>query len=162
MTIDLMDDQARVAEVERCLATGAASGPQLDDLVAEAAAIAGAPMATLNLLDADTQHQTATCGFAGSSTPRTESMCALSMRLGGFVHVPDASRDAHFAGSPWVDGRRADVRFYAAAPLVSPSGHVLGTLCVFDVQPQELDPTQIQRLTALAGRVAARVADQRD
>ncbi len=71
----------------------------------------------------------------------------MSMRIGGFVHVPDASRDSRFADSPWVDGRRADVRFYAAAPLVAASGSVLGTLCVFDVQAHELDGDQREQLT---------------
>ncbi len=157
---DLLDDPRRVAEVDGVVRSGAATGPVLEDLLQEAAQVAGAPMATLNLLDADTQHQTATCGFSGSSSPRDESMCAMSMRIGGFVHVPDASRDSRFADSPWVDGRRADVRFYAAAPLVAASGSVLGTLCVFDVQAHELDGDQREQLTDLADRVVAVLAER--
>lgn len=146
-------ETARVEQVRRGLRASAERAEELQAVLTEAAQVAGAPMATVNLLDAEQQHQAVTCGFAGGSSPRSESMCALSMRIGGFVHVPDASLDTRFADSPWVDGRRADVRFYAAAPLVSPSGHVLGTLCVFDVQPHQLDPAQVERLEALAERV---------
>ncbi len=151
--LDDAREAARAEGVRRGLSASAERAEELQAVLAEAAQVAGAPMATVNLLDAERQHQPVTCGFEGGSSPRSESMCALSMRLGGFV-VPDASLDARFAGSPWVDGRRADVRFYAAAPLVTPSGHVLGTLCVFDVQPHQLDPAQIERLEGLAGRVA--------
>ena len=51
---------------------------------------------------------------------------------GGVVHVPDARRDMRFAANPWVDGRLGGIRSYAAAPLLTPGGQVLGTLCVFD------------------------------
>ncbi len=150
MPQDLSDTPARLAAVERGLERAAAAVQDLEEVLREASAVAGAAMATVNILDADTQHQTATAGFEPAPSPRSESMCAMSLRLGGFVHVPDASADARFASSPWVDGRRADVRFYAAAPLVTPGGQVLGTLCVFDVVAHRLRADQIERLEELA------------
>lgn len=147
-------ETADAEEVRRCLSAAAHRAEELQAVLTQAAQVAGAPMATVNLLDEEQQHQAATCGFTGGSSPRSESMCALSMRIGGFVHVPDASLDERFAGSPWVDGRRADVRFYAAAPLISSSGAVLGTLCVFDVRPHQLDPAQVDRLEDLAARAS--------
>lgn len=128
-------------------------GPQsadLDDLVARAAEIAGVPMATLNLLDSDHQCQVTTAGFPGSVTPRREAMCNVTLELGTFVHVPDAGADPRFVASPWVDGRLGNVRFYASAPLRSRRGHVVGTLCAFDVEPHELSARQVEQLTRLA------------
>ncbi len=150
MALDPLDDPLRLSEVARCLRSPAIGRGDLQDVLREASAVAGAPMATLNLVDADTQHQAVTAGFPGARSPRSESMCARSMQIGGFVHVPDASLDPRFSSSPWVDGRRADVRFYAAAPLVTEQGVVLGTLCVFDVVPHHLDEQQVQRLRLLA------------
>lgn len=54
-----------------------------------------------------------------------------------------------------VAGLLADVRFYASAPLVTPQGHALGSLCVFDSQPRELGADQIARLKDLARVILA-------
>ena len=45
-------------------------------------------------------------------------MCDVTLELGVLVHVPDARADPRFAASPWVDGRRGQVRFYASAPVL--------------------------------------------
>ena len=53
-------------------------------------------------------------------------------------------------GSPYL-------RFYAGAPLHSPAGHALGTLCVFDRKPRRLDARQKEGLLALARQVMAQM-----
>lgn len=131
-------------------------GPQssmIDDIVAEAAEVAGVGMATVNLLDSERQCQVATTGFPGLQSPRSEAMCDLTLQLGAFVHVPDARTDPRFAHSAWVDGRLGEVRFYASAPLTTRRGYVIGTLCVFDVKPHQLTAQQAQQLQQLAARV---------
>jgi GAF domain-containing protein len=80
-------------------------------------------------------------------------MCNVTLELGRLVYVPDARTDPRFANSPWVDGRLGDVRFYASAPLVTRKHLVIGTLCVFDVEPHELSGAQVAELERLADRV---------
>jgi GAF domain-containing protein len=52
-----------------------------------------------------------------------------------------------------VDGRLGSVRFYASAPLLTRDRYVIGTLCVFDIEPHELSEAQIAELQQLATRV---------
>ncbi|GII05864.1 GAF domain-containing sensor histidine kinase [Planobispora takensis] len=143
-------EAARVRELHEYGLLDTPAGPELEAVLRTAAYVAGTPTATLNLIDTHRQCQLTTVGFEGGDSPRDESMCATSITIGGFVHIPDAAQDPRFSGNPWVDGRIGKIRFYAAAPLVTPLGHALGTLCVFDSVPGRLGPEQIDRLTDLA------------
>ncbi|GAB7190996.1 hypothetical protein NUM3379_17030 [Kineococcus sp. NUM-3379] len=147
-----MDDteRQRVRALEEYRLLGAPADAEVEAVVRLAATVAGVPTATLNLLDADRQCQLVTVGFEGGTTPRRDSMCTVRLAAGRFVHVPDATAEADFAGNPWVTGELAAIRFYAAAPLLTPAGHVIGTLCVFDTAPRELSPEQVARLEDLA------------
>ncbi|MEV7627485.1 ATP-binding protein [Actinoplanes sp. NPDC089786] len=128
---------------------------ELQDVVRVAALVAGKPFATLNLIDENRQCQLTTTGFEGGDSARDDSMCAVKFEEGEFVHVPDASEDPTFRLNPWVTGQLADVRFYASAPLVTPQGYALGSLCVFDNVPGVLDDDQIARIKDLAGVILA-------
>ena len=128
---------------------------ELEAVIRVAAAVAGVPTATLNLIDENRQCQLTTVGFEGADSPRDESMCAVVFESGTFTHVPDAREDPLFAANPWVNGILADVRLYASAPLVSPSGYAVGSLCVFDDTPRRLTDEQIARLDDLAKVVIA-------
>jgi GAF domain-containing protein len=143
----------RVADLHRHADPDSAQSADVDEIVERAAVVAGVPMATLNLLDEARQCQVSTTGFAGSVSPRREAMCNVTLEVGRFVHVPDARVDPRFARSPWVDGRLGCVRFYASAPLLTRRGFVIGTLCVFDIEPHELSDAQIEELQRLAALV---------
>ena len=66
--------------------------------------------------------------------------------------VPDATRDPRFADNPFVTGEPF-VRFYAGAPLSLPSGDIVGTLCVMDTQPRQMDRIDLAILGALRALV---------
>ncbi|WP_433831420.1 GAF domain-containing protein [Actinoplanes sp. CA-015351] len=128
---------------------------ELRAVVRIAAAVAGVPTATLNLIDEHRQVMLTTVGVEGRDCDRDDSMCAVRLGTGLPVNLPDASLDPAYRNNPWVTGERGLIRFYANAPLITPDGHVLGTLCVFDNEPHELSPEQARRLEDLAGVIVA-------
>jgi diguanylate cyclase (GGDEF)-like protein len=134
---------------------------ELDAVVRVAATIAGAPRATVNLLDTDRQCQLSTHGFIGADAPREESVCHTTSRAGRVFSSADLSADPHFADNPFVDGRRDRLRQYASVPLEI-SGVVVGTLCVFDTVVRELTPAQLDRLVDLAEVVVALLERRRE
>lgn len=127
-----------------------------DDLVAIATAICGVPMGSVTLIDAERQWFKAKLGMDDApETDRDTAFCAHAILSPNEVTVVgDATRDRRFQGNPVVTGD-GGIRFYAGAPLLTPEGHPLGTLCVMDRRPRELAPPQIKALQALARQVTA-------
>jgi diguanylate cyclase (GGDEF)-like protein/PAS domain S-box-containing protein len=118
------------------------SWPELDALLRLAARVANVPKASLNVIDRTHQRQVATVGFIGTDSARADSMCARHFLSGNPVVVPDASLDPRFADSRWVLGELGRVRLYVSLPLVTGNDCVLGTLCLFDDVPGDLDAGQ--------------------
>ena len=125
----------------------------LQALVDIAAQVCEVQYAAINLLTEDSQHQVATSGVDPAICSIEHSMCAAVLQRPGTVVIPDASADERFARNPFVTGEIDRVRFYASAPLETPSGVIIGRLCVFDQRLREIDPTQEEALELLAARV---------
>jgi len=62
------------------------------------------------------------------------SFCTRAIESDELTVVPDATEDPRFAASPLVTGP-PHLRFYAAAPLITPDGYRLGTLCILGHGP---------------------------
>ncbi|MFC7529984.1 ATP-binding protein [Actinoplanes sp. GCM10030250] len=148
-------ERLRLAALHEYRLLDSPAGDELEAVVRVAAAIAGVPTATLNLIDENRQCQLTTVGFEGGTSDRSDSMCAIRFEAGQFTYVPDASLDPAYRANPWVTGVHAGVRFYASAPLITPDGYALGSLCVFHTEPATLDDDQIARLEDLADIILA-------
>ncbi|HEY4253745.1 MAG TPA: sensor domain-containing diguanylate cyclase [Roseomonas sp.] len=124
-----------------------------DALTQLAAEICGCPMAAVALVDANRQWFKSRMGIEITETRRDQAFSTHAiLSPEGMLVVPDARRDARFANNLMVTDA-PHIRFYAAAPLVSPEGHALGTLCIADRVPRDLSPMQLGALRTLAGAV---------
>jgi GAF domain-containing protein len=131
-----------------------------DDIVQLASALCGAPRARISLVDSHRQRFKGRTGLDVEQTGRDVAFCDHAIRQPDRVmEVPDATKDARFANNPLVTGA-PDIRFYAGMPLVTPGGAAVGTVCVIDREPRQLDDAQRAGLAALA-RLAMNLMEAR-
>lgn len=124
-----------------------------DDLVAIAKAVCGTTMAAVTLIDVERQWFKSIQGIDAAENLRSESMCGHAiLQPQEIMVVEDARQDIRFHDNPVVTGD-PHVRFYAGAPLISSDGLPLGTLCVFDARPQQLESHKAEALAALSRQV---------
>ena len=114
-------------------------------------------MSLISLVEAGQTLLKASHGITISELPADRSFCEYVRAEGGReLIVADASQDTRFQQAPCVVGP-AGIKFYAGEPLRSPTGDVLGTLCVMDRQPHTLNPEQISALRILSKQVVTQL-----
>jgi diguanylate cyclase (GGDEF)-like protein len=128
---------------------------EYDDIVKLAATICETPVALISFVDHDRIWFKARIGNQPSEKPRESSMCDHVMRgASDVVVVADIETDERFIHRRDFF-RRAGLRFYAGAPLITPEGHAVGTVCVLDRVPRIFSPEKAQTLAILARQVMA-------
>ncbi len=140
---------ARLAALDRYAILDTEPEQTFDDLVVLAAYVCKTPIAMLSLVDDHRQWFKSKVGVEIRETPRDRSFCAHAILQQDLFIVTDTHNDARFRENPMVVGE-PHIRFYAGAPLINEDGFALGTLCVIDREPRELDETQKEALKSLS------------
>lgn len=132
------------------------TGPEakFDSLIQIAAFICNSSISLISLIDTDRQWFKAKIGLEDKETPRNISFCQYAILHEELFEVEDALEDDRFKNNPLVLGPPF-IRFYAGAPLKTPEGYIIGTLCVIDQKPKKLDAKQKSILQVLADQVIA-------
>ncbi|WP_293907731.1 PAS domain S-box protein [Phenylobacterium sp.] len=127
--------------------------PLFDSLTELAALSFDTPIALISLVDRERQWFKSCIGLDVDHTDRDISFCRYAIQADATLVVLDALVDDRFADNPLVLGPPF-IRFYAGAPLITPEGYRLGTLCVIDTKPRDtFCRAQANKLQALAASV---------
>ncbi|MGN8144071.1 diguanylate cyclase domain-containing protein [Pseudomonas sp. 22105] len=123
---------------------------RFDRLTRLAKRLFNVPIALVTLVDKERQWFKSCVGLDTTETPRSVSFCAHAILRDELMLVPDAREDERFHDNPLVTGE-PHIRFYAGYPLTVPSGNKMGTLCLIDTKPRDLDEEERALLRDLAG-----------
>jgi PAS domain S-box-containing protein len=147
------DEDRRLAALRSYGILDTSSEAAFDALTRAAAAVCGAPIAMISLVDRNRQWFKSTVGINLVETSRDISFCAHAILGEGGFEVPDALQDERFRDNPLVTGP-PNIRFYAGSPLTTPGKSRLGALCVLDRKPRRLTEQQREVLGELSDVVA--------
>jgi GAF domain-containing protein len=110
----------------------------------------------MSLIDSERQWFKSKVGLQISETSRNVAFCAHTILTPDLLIVPNAADDERFANNPLVTGDPW-IRFYAGAPLITPTGESLGSLCVVDKVQRTLTDTQTSSLRALSRQLMSQL-----
>ena len=125
---------------------------EFDDIVALASAICGTSVSLVSLLTEDRQWFKAAKGIEERDTPRSNAICGYAVQQDDVLEIEDTAKDPRTADNHLIVQEKG-LRFYAGAPLRTPQGVTIGTLCVLDTKPRQLTDLQRQTLRTLADQV---------
>lgn len=142
------NDAERLAALHAMLILDSPPEARYDKVVQFARDEFNVPIALMSLVDTNRQWFKSKVGLDVCETDRSISFCGHAILQDDIFVIPDTLSDPRFVDNPLVTGE-PHIRFYAGAPLVLPSGLALGTLCLIDQKPREIDLTELAILRTL-------------
>ncbi len=133
--MSIKDEDLRADALRRYEVLNTPAEPNFDRITRIASSVLGRPVCTLALADRDRFWFKSKQGVDANEMPREMAFCEETIRGRNVFVVPDATADRRFVEAPIVKAA-PHVRFYAGAPLITPSGVAIGSLCVLDVKPE--------------------------
>lgn len=125
---------------------------EFNDLVELASTFCKTPISLITLIDKERQWFKARKGIEMNETERGVSFCSHAILKDEVMVVEDAAKDERFSQNPHVIVDNG-IRFYAGAPILSPEGYRLGTVCELDNKPQQFTNEQKKVLELISKQV---------
>lgn len=126
--------------------------PSFNDLTRLLARLSDTPISFISFIDEKRQWFKSKHGLTINETPREISFCTYTICSNDVFVIADTLTDPRFATNPLVTSY-PQLRFYAGVPLVTNDGFALGTLCIADYIPRELNQEQLETLKIFAVQV---------
>ncbi|MDR4465305.1 MAG: response regulator [Nitrospira sp.] len=154
------DESSRLAALHQYEILDTPPDEGFHNLAKLAAHICEMPIALIGFIDTHRQWFKAKVGIDVPEVPRDIAFCAHAILSEDLFVVADASQDKRFDDNPLAT-ETPHIRSYAGMPLITLSGHAIGTLCVIDRTPRQLTVDQLDALRMLGKQVVSRLELQR-
>jgi len=141
----------RLRAVARYEVLDAPSDETFDRITALTARLLQVPAAVISIVDAERVWFMSRQGLAMKEVPRPAGQATVFLHPAPWI-VNDTRNDPR-TSSRLVALGEFDLRFYAAAPLITNDGYNLGALCAIDRLPRQVSPMNLAVLQDLAALV---------
>jgi signal transduction histidine kinase len=147
----------RLAALDKYMIFNSEDEPGFKQICQLAATIFNVPIAHISFLGEHQEFVKEQVGIDPNMklVDRKISLCALAIQEPGIKVIEDTLAEPLLQDNPFVYGDFG-LRFYAAAPIVSPEQQIIGTMCLVDLKPRSL--TEHEK--AILGDLARVVMEQ--
>ncbi|MDX1719556.1 MAG: ATP-binding protein, partial [Salegentibacter mishustinae] len=151
MNITSTEDIKEIKRLQTLLSYNILDTPyeeDFDELAQLIALICDVPIAVISMIDDKRQWYKAKVGIDGAETPKEETFCQHTVLQDELLEISDALLDERVKNNLHVTSENG-IRFYAGMPLKAENGSNIGTVCVVDGKPKELNDRQKKALKLL-------------
>ena len=128
--------------------------PIFDQLAAVTATMLSAPVAMINFVDRYKVWTKANqSGEAGLEIERHLCLCALTILQAGVTIFEDITKEIYHISGPPIEGE-FDLKFYAAAPIITHEGFNVGCVCINDRIARTFSISERRKLEWIATMVS--------
>lgn len=154
--IIVFNEQQRLEALRRYKIFNTEAEKSFKNIARLVAEIFNVSISMISLVDDEEVSFQSNVGMETSIGPRGESFCSLTV-LSPEVHVVEnALVDPVVSRNPLVCGEFG-LRFYAGAPLVTPDGFIIGTVCIVDTKPRVFSDHEKRILSGMAAVVMEQI-----
>jgi GAF domain-containing protein len=159
-----LDDTARLREIADLRLNDSDVDEIFSEITGDAAAYFGLPVALVSIVLDQAQYFLGSHGLDGwmattRGTPAEWSFCQHVVRNRAPFVVDDARDHPLMQDSPLV--RMEGIRCYAGVPLVTSTGHVIGSFCVQGPEARSFTEGDLAQLHRYAEQVMTRIEQRR-
>lgn len=154
------DEAHRLSALRQYNILGTAKDSQFDDITQIASCLTGCPIALITFIDETRTWIKSSQGMDLSEVPRESSLCAMTIGGKELFEIPDTLQDPRTFEHAMVL-QAPFIRYYAGVPLTTSEGFNIGTLCVLDYIPRQLETSQVTALYGLARRILDQLETKR-
>ena len=120
------------------------------------------PIALISLVDKEQVYFKANVGMEGTNqVSRGVSLCSLAILEPQPTIFEDTLKEPCLLANPLVAGEFG-LRFYAGAPIITPEGLNIGTVCVVDKKPREFNTMDEDLLARFASSVMEAIIERKE
>jgi len=134
---------------------------QFDNLTQLTSQILNLPICQITLMDKNWQDFVSNVGVDMEGNHREMSFCQYTVVQNKILEIKDTQKDPRFKNHPLVTGEPY-LRYYVGAPLIDKDGLVMGTLCGYGMEVNELSESQKEMLQNIAQTVMKLISYRKD